>query len=280
MFVSDLHGRVKRFKKLFEIIEKEKPDAVFIGGDLFPNQFSIKLSMEEFLEKNLFSKINEIEIRVGKKIDFFVIMGNDDPRAYEHLFIEKDKEKVVKYVHFKTVKFGSLFVTGYSYVPPTPFQLKDWERYDVSRFVDVGAIPPESGMRTVEVEKDEIIYSTISEDIKKLTKNAPVEKTIFLFHSPPYKSNLDRASLDGKKVDHVPMDVNVGSIAIQRFIERKQPFLTLHGHVHESARLTGSWMEKKGDTYSFSAAHDGPELSLIRFDTENLEKAKREIIPV
>jgi len=280
IFVSDLHGRVERFKKLFEIIEKEKPDAVFIGGDLLPNQFSIKMSMEEFLEKNLFSKINGIEIRIGKKIDFFVIMGNDDPRAYEYLFIEKDKEKVVKYVHFKTVKFDSLFVTGYSYVPPTPFQLKDWERYDVSRFVDVGAIPPESGMRTVEVEKDEIIYSTISEDIKKLTKNAPVEKTIFLFHSPPYKSNLDRASLDGKKVDHVPMDVNVGSIAIQRFIERKQPFLTLHGHVHESARLTGNWMEKKGDTYSFSAAHDGPELSLIRFDTENLEKAKREIISV
>ena len=280
IFVSDLHGRVERFKKLFEIIEKEKPDAVFIGGDLLPNQFSIKMSMEEFLEKNLFSKINGIEIRIGKKIDFFVIMGNDDPRAYEYLFIEKDKEKVVKYVHFKTVKFDSLFVTGYSYVPPTPFQLKDWERYDVSRFVDVGAIPPESGMRTVEVEKDEIIYSTISEDIKKLTKNAPVEKTIFLFHSPPYKSNLDRAPLDGKKVDHVPMDVNVGSIAIQRFIERKQPFLTLHGHVHESARLTGNWMEKKGDTYSFSAAHDGPELSLIRFDTENLEKAKREIISV
>ena len=280
IFVSDLHGRVERFKKLFEIIEKEKPDAVFIGGDLLPNQFSIKMSMEEFLEKNLFSKINGIEIRIGKKIDFFVIMGNDDPRAYEYLFIEKDKEKVVKYVHFKTVKFGSLFVTGYSYVPPTPFQLKDWERYDVSRFVDVGAIPPESGMRTVEVEKDEIIYSTISEDIKKLTKNAPVEKTIFLFHSPPYKSNLDRAPLDGKKVDHVPMDVNVGSIAIQRFIERKQPFLTLHGHVHESARLTGSWMERNGKTYSFSAAHDGAELSLIRFDTENLEKAKREIIPV
>jgi len=280
IFVTDLHGRDKLFKKLFEIIEKEKPDAVFIGGDLLPNQFSIKISMEEFLERNLFSKINDIKSKISKKIVFFVIMGNDDPRIFEKIFKEKDKEGVIKYVHFKTVNLGKLFVTGYSYVPPTPFQLKDWERYDVSRFVDVGAISPESGMRTVKVEKDEIVYSTISEDIKKLTKKAPVEKTIFLFHSPPYKSNLDRASLDGKKVDHAPMDVNVGSIAIQRFIEKKQPLITLHGHVHESARLTGNWVEKKGNTYSFSAAHDGPELSLIRFDTENLEKAKRELIPV
>lgn len=40
---------------------------------------------------------------------------------------------------------------------------------------------------------------------------------------------------------YAPMDVHVGSIALRRFIEARQPLLTLHGHVHESARLTGSW---------------------------------------
>lgn len=280
IFVTDLHGDCKKFEILFKIIKKEKPEGVFIGGDLLPNQFSIKTSIEEFLEKEFFSKINKIIKKSTKKISFFVIMGNDDPMVFEKIFKKKGKERIINYIHFKTVKFGDFFVTGYSYVPPTPFQLKDWERYDVSRFVDVGAVSPESGIRTVKVEQDEIIYSTISEDLKKLSENAPVEKTIFLFHSPPYKSMLDRVALDGKKVDHAPLDVNVGSIAIQRFIEKKQPFLTLHGHIHESVRLTGHWMEKKGRTYSFSAAHDGPELALIRFDTENLEKAKREIISI
>ncbi len=46
-----------------------------------------------------------------------------------------------------------------------------------------------------------------------------------------------------RMVDHVPLDVHVGSIAIRRFIEARQPLAALHGHVHESARLTGAWRE-------------------------------------
>ena len=36
MFVSDLHGQIKRYNKLFDIVSSERPDAVFFGGDLFP----------------------------------------------------------------------------------------------------------------------------------------------------------------------------------------------------------------------------------------------------
>jgi Icc-related predicted phosphoesterase len=79
-------------------------------------------------------------------------------------------------------------------------------------------------------------------------------------------------------VDHVPVDVHVGSMAVREFIEIRQPLLTLHGHVHESARLTGSWRDQIGRTFCFSAAHDGPELALIRFDLEHPEAAARELI--
>jgi len=41
-----------------------------------------------------------------------------------------------------------------------------------------------------------------------------------VLHSPPYDTGLDRAALDGRSVDHAPLDVHVGSIAIRRFIER------------------------------------------------------------
>ena len=104
------------------------------------------------------------------------------------------------------------------------------------------------------------------------------KKLFFFFIPPPYNSYLDRADLDGKLVDHAPIDVHVGSIAIQRFIKKKQPLLTLHGHVHESARLTGFWNERFGKTYSFTAAHDGPELALVRFKTDDLENATRSLI--
>ena len=36
-FVSDLHGYIRRYEKLFTAIETEKPTAVFLGGDLLPS---------------------------------------------------------------------------------------------------------------------------------------------------------------------------------------------------------------------------------------------------
>jgi Icc-related predicted phosphoesterase len=236
--------------------------------------------MEEFIETIILAEIRNIHSDFDKKIRFFVIMGNDDPRMYEHLFIKADKAGILNYVHQKSISYKKIYITGYSYVPPTPFQLKDWERYDISQYVDLGAVSPEQGRRTIYVPLDEIKYSTIAEDLENLSKQTPAKNTIYLFHSPPYHSCLDRADLHGKKVDHAPMDVHVGSIAIQRFIKTYQPLLTLHGHVHESAHITGCWKEKIERTYSFSAAHHGPELAVVRFVTNHLEKATRELIDV
>ena len=278
IFVSDLHGKNKRYARLFQIIIKEKPDAVFLGGDLLPNQFTLDSNMDEFIEEKIFSNIRKIKKNIDKEIRFFIILGNDDPRVFEKKFLDADNEGLIDYVHNKTVNFADMFVTGYAFVPPTPFHLKDWEKYDVSQYVDVGVISPEEGIRTVDVSEDKIRYETITEDLKKLSKNDLMGKTIFLFHSPPYDSYLDRADLDGKLVDHAPIDVHIGSIAIQRFIKKKQPLLTLHGHIHESARLTGFWNERFGKTYSFTAAHDGEELALVRFKTDDLENATRSLI--
>ena len=89
---------------------------------------------------------------------------------------------------------------------------------------------------------------------------------------------LDRAALDGVAVEHAPLDLHIGSIAIRRFIEARQPRLTLHGHVHESARLTGAWQQRIGRTLCLSAAHDGPELALVRFDLDDPDQATRELL--
>ena len=277
MFVSDLHGMKRRYNTLFRIIEKEKPEGVFVGGDLLPGGFGINIDIDKFLYDVFLLKLSKLKLS-GIKTRFFTILGNDDPRIYEKILKDAEKDNLLEYVHNRTVSFENLFVTGYSYIPPSPFRLKDWEKYDVSRYVDIGATSPEKGIRTMDVSKDKILHSTITEDLKEISKNTPAEKTIFLFHSPPYNSNLDRADLDDKIVEHAPVDVHVGSIAIQRFIKKKQPLLTLHGHVHESSRITGYWKERFGKTYSFNAAHDGPELALIRFRPDDLENAKRVLL--
>jgi Icc-related predicted phosphoesterase len=208
----------------------------------------------------------------------FIILGNDDPRLCEEDLRAGAEEGLWEYVHNSRTDLGEFSVYGYSFIPPSPFLLKDWERYDVSRFVDPGCVSPEEGYRSTPGGGKKERYRTIERDLQELAQDDDLARAILLFHSPPYQSKLDRTALDGKMIDHVPLDLHTGSIAIQRFIEKRQPLLTLHGHIHESTRLTGSWRDKIGRTHMFNAAHDGPELALVRFDLDDLENARRELI--
>ena len=208
----------------------------------------------------------------------FVILGNDDPRTQEEEILQVARTGLWEYVHGRQAVLDDYTVYGYACVPPTPFMLKDWERYDVSRFVDPGCISPEEGQRTVPLPEREVRHRTIAADLEQLAGDDDMSRALFLFHSPPYQTKLDRAALDGKTIDHAPLDVHVGSIAIQRFLSERQPLVSLHGHVHESARLTGAWRDRIGQTHAFNAAHDGPELALVTFDPTQPDQASRELV--
>ncbi len=282
-FVSDLHGRTNLYKKLSEKIKEEKPAAVFLGGDLLPSGLFLQTKNEkqigDFLNAFLIPLFMDLKRKLLDQYPrVFLILGNDDGRSEEDEFIKAQDTGIWEYMHGKKVVMGDFEIYGYSFVPPTPFQLKDWEKYDVSRYVDPGCVSPEEGWRTLPVPGNKVKYGTIQKDLELLTAGEELSNAIFLFHSPPYQSKLDRAALDNKMHDYAPLDVHVGSIAIKRFIEKRQPLITLHGHIHESARLTGTWKERIGKTYALSAAHDGPELALVRFDPEKPQNSSRELI--
>ncbi len=278
-FVSDLHGSIERYQKLFEAAVDERPRAIFLGGDLLPHHWAEQAAEEDFIDKALVPGFESLRDSLGETAPtVFLILGNDDARLSEQRFVDGTEEGLWHYAHERWSQMDSHPVLGYAYVPPTPFMLKDWERYDVSRFTDAGCISPEGGRRTVPVDADEVRFGTIAADLVRLTEDRELGDAVCLFHSPPYRTDLDRAALDGQMIDHAPFDVHVGSIAIQRFIEDWQPLLTLHGHIHEAPRLTGSWRQKIGRTHAFTAAHDGPELALVRFDLDDLDHATRELL--
>ncbi len=282
-FVSDLHGRRERYDRLFEAIEAERPGAVFLGGDLLPHPMASSGSdapaRHDFVRDRLVAGFERVRGGLGEKYPrVFLILGNDDARFEEAGILRAEERGVWTYAHGRRTVWGSLDVYGYAFVPPTPFRLKDWERYDVSRYVDPGCYPPEDGWHTVEVSEREMKLLTIAEDLGRLAGDGDLSRSVFLMHTPPHRTLLDRAALDGKRVDNAPLDVHVGSIAVRRFIEARQPLVSLHGHVHESTRLTGAWRDRIGRTHLFSAAHDGPELALVRFDPEDLDAATRELI--
>src|SRR6056297_69165 len=279
-FVADLHGKKERYKALFNEIDSQQPDIVFLGGDLFPQGFCCDRQdkddfLYDFLVPELFSRKKRM------KSDYpqvYVILGNDDLRVNEKAMKEIEEEfGIWQYIHDKRIEYESFSFYGYSFIPPTPFGLKDWEKYDVSRFVDPGCTHPMQGTRTVEPDYD-LEYSNIQIDLNQLTGEEDLSSSVFLFHSPPYQTALDRAALDGQMIDYVPLDVHVGSIAIKRFIEERQPLLTLHGHVHEACSITGRWQEQIKHTYAFTAAFDKNKLALVEFYLEGLANAQRRII--
>lgn len=90
----------------------------------------------------------------------------------------------------------------------------------------------------------------LAEIISKMTSQVKnMERCIFNFHCPPYDTNLDVAprldatlkpttSASGVETTHV------GSVAIRKAIDKCQPLLGLHGHIHESkaSQLLGRTM--------------------------------------
>jgi Icc-related predicted phosphoesterase len=78
----------------------------------------------------------------------------------------------------------------------------------------------------------------LGERIESMAKQIPdASHAIFNLHCPPFKSGLDEApAIDADlKLLHGGRALRpVGSTAVRTAIEKHQPLLSLHGHIHES----------------------------------------------
>jgi len=96
----------------------------------------------------------------------------------------------------------------------------------------------------------------LGERIESMALQVPdASRAIFNLHCPPYKSGLDEApAIDADlKLLHGGRALRpVGSTAVRQAIERHQPLLSLHGHIHESrgaARLGRTLAINPGSEY-------------------------------
>ena len=251
LYTADLHGNKEFYKKLIEKAKENEIKAVVIGGDLCPRKTGTLeesiLFQAEFL-KNFFipelSKLNK---------DIFVIMGNDDFRVNETIL----KNNNIKYIHKNRHKIFNKNIVGYSFVNPTPFRLKDWEKFEDEKQEMPRQFHDEE---IITIEKEQ---GTIKEDLDNFIKLSNPKKTIYVMHAPPFNTNLDVIN-DG---------THVGSKAIREFIEKHQPYLTLHGHIHESPKISGSYIDKIRNTACINVGSRYPEnkLNCIMIDIDNLD---------
>jgi Icc-related predicted phosphoesterase len=109
---------------------------------------------------------------------------------------------------------------------------------------------------------------TIEEDLDRLVKPLDPKRTIYIMHSPPFET----------KLDIIQGGHSAGSRSIRSFIERNQPLLTLHGHIHEAPELSGAYVERIGKTLSinpgqFIGTEKQPsKLHAVTFEMERIEE--------
>jgi Icc-related predicted phosphoesterase len=138
----------------------------------------------------------------------FVMPGNDDPPGVDAAIERADR---VEACDERIVEFGGYTMLSLGYANRTPF--------DSPR----------------ELDEDELFRR-----IEALAEQVPDHgRSIFNLHVPPYGSQLDvapelDADLNVKVAAGQPKMAPCGSTAVREAIERWQPLLALHGHVHES----------------------------------------------
>ena len=264
IYTADLHGNEKFYKRLLEKAEDENVNAIAIGGDLCGREGSTikeKVSSQKiFLEKFVLPLLKEFN-KKNKNTEIYAIMGNDDFRENLDILENADKNKILKSIHKKSIKLNKSFsIAGYSFVNPTPFRLKDWEKPD---FEGDGAPTQLFNEEIRSIGKEN---GTIQEDLNQLKQLSNPKKTLYVIHAPPYNTKLDVISTGA----------HVGSRAIRNFMEKEQPLLSLHGHIHESQKMSGSWKDKIGNTICINVGSSYPEdkLNCVVVDVENLNNIK------
>ena len=145
---------------LFAAIAQQRPKAVFLGGDLTPSGLMHSCvhgrEFQHFIADYLALNFQRLKANMGLEYpEVFLILGNDDTRSEESAIAIGESQFLWKYAHGRKFDWEGYTIFGYAYVPPSPFLLKDWERYDVSRYVDPGCVSPEEGMRSVPISPDE-----------------------------------------------------------------------------------------------------------------------------
>ncbi|MBU4352958.1 MAG: metallophosphoesterase [Nanoarchaeota archaeon] len=286
LYTSDIHGNEVQYSKLIEYAIKIFADTIIIGGDIAPKGGAIEDYIEcqrNFLEYRLPEILQPLKKDLLNS-NLFLMMGNDDCAANMDVL---EKSKLFKVIHNKRIKLTEDFeIIGYSFVPITPFGIKDWEKYDLSK---VPATLKEkyaerkltnyrlNGIKSIKTrwkifqfDSGMEVRDSIQKDLLRKIFSKNPKKTVYIIHSPPDNSPLDMVS-----------DRNhVGSMAVRLFIEKEQPYLTLHGHIHETVDISGSFKHDIKNTLCLTSGNHnvGEQLAVLVFDLYNPQDARRIII--
>jgi uncharacterized protein len=270
VYTADLHGDIDSYRALLELAVATRARAAIVGGDLLPHAIKLQNAIEsqhDFITTRLRRLLVEFRER-HRSVAVYLLAGNDDWAAAIAAIADLEQEELAYPLHERAYQLHAgdeppLWLVGYACVPATPFSIKDYERRDV------GPLPPfglgmayTSWSGAIEpIDADTLgKRPSIAEDLDTLAQRSDPRRTIYACHTPPANTALDQ----------MPRGRHVGSQALRAFIERRQPLLTLHGHIHEAPDESGQYAIQLGDTWSINPGHSAGRFQAVTLDTDNL----------
>jgi len=292
LFATDMHGSEGTWRKFLNASAMLKVDVAICGGDLTGKMIVPVVERKDgkyayyFMGKNHIIDSNQLEkaFKDIRGIGYYPYLTNE--KEYEEMTKSTKKvDEVFHEVMISTLKnwfdLISQKVPSETRVIVCPgnddrFPVDDVvnshkdvingegkviEIDDSHEMVSCGWVNP-SPWKTTREEEDDKLEERLERYVSQL-KN--VESAIFNFHAPPYQTKLDEAPLLDEDLNPIIQGgsvvmVPVGSKAVRKMIEKYQPFLGLHGHIHEAA---GSM--KIGRTYCVNPGSEYAEGILRAF---------------
>jgi uncharacterized protein len=225
IYVTDLHGCIPKYENVLAFAIEHKVKLIHLGADLLPKGEGLLKRQKKFVKtylKEFYTRCKSLGI------DVLAFFGNDDVYTRKQYF--REYATLLDEVPF--LKDGWEF-RAYGYVPIYPWPLRtacklDYEGDDWDRTILTKDAGPE-GLYVV--QEPEVYFrdkGTIEDDLKTIKGHS---KLIMAIHCPPIGVNLDVCD-NGRRA---------GSKSVLEWIEREQPLMTLHGHIHENYEMTKMW---------------------------------------
>ena len=264
LYTADLHGSRELYTETLILARRLGARSVVLGGDLAPHATVVE--QRNFFLEFLVPLFREYRGEKGSA-EVFYVMGNDDWQVNLGVLTGSGIEGF-HHIHCAVRPFqGPVWIAGMGSVTLTPFALKDWERWeegvegpvrlDGFRSEEDGSVHP-FDFRGREWEE------WIGKDLEVLGRELRPERQplICAFHGPPH----------GTALDLIHGGTHVGSREVRKFLEARQPLLSLHGHIHESPAVSGRFADRLGATICVNPGQRmGSTLHAVWFSLNDLE---------
>ena len=184
----------------------------------------------------------------GGEIPCILNGGNDDIWEIDDII---EQSPCVSFAESKVLDLGGFSLASMGWTNPTPWN-------------------------TFREAPEDVLAGKIDAVVAKIPD---MSRAIFNFHAPPYGSGLDEApALDDtmRPIHGGAVMKPVGSVAVREAIQKYQPLLSVHGHIHESR---GIW--KSGRTLALnpgSSYNDGVLQGAVLEINEKKGKVKHQLV--